>query len=293
MLSNNVAILRKLPKPVAKVLRDLLVYPRYWAHARKCRQGYKEYGSQYKNSILFVVGIPKSGTTWLEKMLSSYPGYSELLIPEATLISPAQWDMPDTTFTRMRNMLVLSKMHMAGTPHNANLLANSDIPYAILYRDLRDVCISNYYYVRLTPWHYQHDDLINKTLGEYIDGWIENSLPGFCRWVDSWDDVRNPERSIMVRYENILDNPHETLRRILELYELPATDERINDMVEKNSFDRLSGGRAAGQEKNNSFFRKGKAGDWKNHFTDDQKAAFKRIGGEWLIRHGYESDLDW
>jgi hypothetical protein len=293
MLSNNVAILRKLPKPVAKVLRDALVYPRYWWHAQKCRQGYRQYGDEYKNKILFVVGIPKSGTTWLEKMLSSYPGYSELLIPEASLASPHQWNMPDDTFTRMRNMLVLSKMHLAGTPHNAKLLSNSDIPYAILYRDLRDVCISNYYYVRLTPWHYQYQDLINKSLSDYIDDWIADSLPGFCAWVDSWAEVRDPARSIMVRYEDILSDPHATLRRILETYELPATDERIDDMVERNRFDRLSGGRSAGQEKNNSFFRKGKAGDWKNHLTDQQKQAFKEIGGDWLIRHGYETDKNW
>jgi hypothetical protein len=293
MLSKNLQILRKLPKPVAKLLRDALVYPRYWWHARICRQGYKQYGDQYKNPILVVVGIPKSGTTWLEKMLSSYPGYSELLIPEASLWDESRWDMPADTYTRMRNMLVLSKMHLAGTGYNAQLLKTSDIPYAILFRDLRDVCISNYHYVRLTPWHYQYDELSQMNLSDYIDGWIQNSLPGFCQWVDRWHEVRDPERSIAIRYEDILSEPHTTLRRILELYELPATDDQIDEMVERNRFDKLSGGREVGQEQKNSFFRKGKAGDWKNHFSEQHKAECKKVAGDWLIRYGYETDLNW
>jgi len=293
MLSKNLEILRRLPKPVARAVRDTLVYPRYWWHARKCKTGYREYGDQYEHNMLFVVGIPKSGTTWLEKMLSSYPGYSELLIPEASLAPPGVFSLPDDTFTRMRKMLVLSKMHLSGTEHNAQVLADASIPYAVLYRDLRDICVSNYHYIRLTPWHYAYEATMQLTLSEYIDEWIEEALPGFCRWVDMWDKNRNPELSVMVRYEDILNDPHGSLRRLLELYKLPATDERIEEMVERNRFDRLSGGRERGQEQQGSFFRKGKAGDWKNHFSAEQKAEFKKLGGDWLIRHGYESDLNW
>lgn len=293
MLNKQSEYLRKLPKSLATPIRNSLVYPRYWWHAHKCRQGYKKFGDQYKNNVLFVVGIPKSGTTWLEKMLSSYPGYSELLIPEATLAPRGIFNLPEDTFTRMRDMLVLSKMHLAWTEHNAKVLSESKIPYAVLYRDLRDICISDYHYVRLTPWHWAHDETMRMTISQYIDQWIEYALPGFCQWVDKWYDNSDPQQSVMVRYEDILSDPHSSLRRILELYELPATEERINEMVEKNRFDRLSGGRVAGQEKSSSFFRKGKSGDWKNHFSPGQKEAFKKIGGDWLIRHGYETDFNW
>jgi hypothetical protein len=92
----------------------------------------------------------------------------------------------------------------------------------------------------------------------------------------------------MVRYEDLLTDPHGSLRRILDLYELPATEERITEMVERNTFARLSGGRDRGQEQTSSFFRKGKAGDWKNHFTQKQADRFREIAGDWFEHHGYE-----
>ncbi len=155
MQSKNINLLRKLPRPMATFARDSLVYPRYWWHALKCMRGYRQYGQHYKSNVLFVVGIPKSGTTWLEQMLGAYPGYSELLIPEASLGSD-MFVLPENTFTRMRKMLVVMKMHLGATEHNVRVLRESAIAYPVLYRDVRDICISNYNYIRLTPWHFAH-----------------------------------------------------------------------------------------------------------------------------------------
>jgi hypothetical protein len=63
--------------------------------------------------------------------------------------------------------------------------------------------------------------------------------------------------------------------------------------VEAASFERLSEGREQGQEDTSSFYRKGVAGDWKNHFTERDKRIFKKEAGELLIELGYERDLDW
>ena len=42
-----------------------------------------------------------------------------------------------------------------------------------------------------------------------------------------------------------------------------------------------------------STFRKGVIGDWRNHFTEEHKQAFKEQAGAELVRLGYEDDLDW
>jgi len=59
------------------------------------------------------------------------------------------------------------------------------------------------------------------------------------------------------------------------------------------SFEKLSRGRERGQEDPSSFYRKGVAGDWKNHFSKEDRRVFKEEAGELLIRLGYEDDLDW
>jgi len=64
-------------------------------------------------------------------------------------------------------------------------------------------------------------------------------------------------------------------------------------IIEKKSFQRLSGGRTKGQENVKSHYRKGTPGDWVNHFTDEHKRLFKERHGDLLIRLGYETDRNW
>ena len=46
--------------------------------------------------------------------------------------------------------------------------------------------------------------------------------------------------------------------------------------------------------KKSGTFRKGEPGNWKSHFTDENKRRFKAIAGDLLTRLGYEdSDQDW
>jgi hypothetical protein len=40
-------------------------------------------------------------------------------------------------------------------------------------------------------------------------------------------------------------------------------------------------------------YRKGKPGNWREHFTHENKYRFKETTGNLLIRLGYESDNDW
>lgn len=58
-------------------------------------------------------------------------------------------------------------------------------------------------------------------------------------------------------------------------------------------FEKMSGGRQPGQEDSTSHFRKGTAGDWRNHFTAEHIAFFKRHYNALLLKLGYESDADW
>ncbi len=59
-----------------------------------------------------------------------------------------------------------------------------------------------------------------------------------------------------------------------------------------NRFEKLAGGRKKGSEDPNSHYRKGKAGDWVNHFTPDHLSYFERNYGGILERMGYASDAE-
>ena len=40
-------------------------------------------------------------------------------------------------------------------------------------------------------------------------------------------------------------------------------------------------------------FRKGKPGDWREHFSEANKGRFKEIAGDLLVRLGYEDSDQW
>jgi hypothetical protein len=61
----------------------------------------------------------------------------------------------------------------------------------------------------------------------------------------------------------------------------------------QNSFSRKSKGRKQGEENIKSHYRKGIAGDWKNHFTKEHIYYFKKNYNDLLIKLGYETTKNW
>jgi hypothetical protein len=288
----------KLPPGAARLAKRIGVHIRYRWQAARCRQGYRRYGSIYNQHIMFVAGLPKSGTTWLERMLASYQGFHNILIPDATAYELTtsgshDYDLPRDIFSRFNNMLVLTKMHVHGSKHNVRLLQEAGINYVILYRDLRDVAVSHYFYTRQTPWHPEYPLYAPATVAEGLQLFAERTLLPFAAWVRSWEENRDYSRSIVLRYEEMLADPHNAFTQVAKLFELDGSPAVVNQVIERHSFAVLSGGRKLGEQNTKSFFRKGMAGDWKNHFTEDIKRIYKERIGDFLIEYGYEKDFDW
>ncbi len=96
-----------------------------------------------------------------------------------------------------------------------------------------------------------------------------------------------------VRYEDLLEHPHEEVKRLFEFLGADTSEKVVEHCVSSASFEKLSQGRERGQEDVTSFYRKGVAGDWKNLFTEREKEIYKEEAGELLIRLGYEKNYDW
>lgn len=101
------------------------------------------------------------------------------------------------------------------------------------------------------------------------------------------------ERYVEVKYEDLLRQPEEELRRLLEFLGAEASEEVADRCVREASFEKLGEGRKRGEEDPTAFVRKGIAGDWKNVFTEQNKRTFKNQAGDLLIKLGYEEDEDW
>ena len=73
----------------------------------------------------------------------------------------------------------------------------------------------------------------------------------------------------------------------------PITGEQLLGRVYDHRFERKTGGRKKGQADTKSHYRKGKAGDWRNHFTPEHVQAFKEQFGGLVVTLGYEEHDDW
>jgi hypothetical protein len=58
--------------------------------------------------------------------------------------------------------------------------------------------------------------------------------------------------------------------------------------LDRFSFQRLAGGRRPGEEDPASHYRRGVAGDWRNHLTPRHLVAFRERFGDLPERLGYE-----
>ncbi|WP_117208436.1 hypothetical protein [Allorhizocola rhizosphaerae] len=83
--------------------------------------------------------------------------------------------------------------------------------------------------------------------------------------------------------------PLARLRRVLPptpMRRLPAS--YMHDVLERFSFTRLTkSGRRIGEEDVNSHYRKGVAGDWRNHLTDQHLRYFRKVHGDLVEHLGY------
>ena len=288
-LSNEIALFVK---------KNLISYPRYFLQIKESHDGFNQFGHLYSNKILFIAGLPKSGTSWLKKMLSEYPGYHEIMLPEANKFEintggSHNFELPLDTFTRFKNNLIVLKLHVHGSDNNVQLLTNSNIPFIVIYRDLRDVALSYYFYVKQTPWHPEYQYYSNLDVQAGLKYFSDSLLCDYVQWIESWEKTRNNSLSLILRYEDLLARTETELIKVVKHLGLDISESKISSIIRANSFETLSGGRNQGRESQNSFFRKGIAGDWKNYFDEDLKKIYKENIGEFLIKFKYENDLNW
>ena len=292
------SIARMFPPCLTRLGKRGAVYLRARDQARACREGFTKYGGMYAQPILFIAGLPKSGSTWLEKMVASYEGYHEYLLPAVTRHELAtggshDFELPAGMFDKLQNMLILTKMHIHGSPNNVAVLRDAEINYVVLHRDLRDVAVSYHFYVSNTPWHPEHDLHSNTSVQSGLQIFGQRMLPAYVAWVRSWKKNADPSHSIQLRYEEMLEDPVAGMKKIATLFGLDSSQDTMRRIVDAHSFDKMSGGRRSGATSQHSFARKGVSGDWKNHFTPEIRNQYGEILADFLIENGDEKNTDW
>ena len=99
----------------------------------------------------------------------------------------------------------------------------------------------------------------------------------------------NHEGTLTVRFEDLVgpkgggseDSQLATLARIASHVDREVDTRRLRDIAECVWSPR------------SGTFRQGQIGQWRDHFSEEQKKLFKEVAGEQLIALGYETSFDW
>ena len=246
---------------------------------------------RYPHRNLLAVGQPKSGSTWLYRMMKMIPGY----LPHAPYginmdnlhqLHSGHLTPPPAGYT-------VSKVHSRANEQNLALIHEANRPYTVLIRDPRDILVSWAHYVALpTRGRVRWEEARDMPVHQRIDFYIENQLPDTLAWALDWKRNVHPQLGLFIRYEDMLADTLGVMRRVFDHYEVGLADDKVQQIVQANTFQKTTG-RRPGEAKADNFNRKGIAGDWVNFFSDLQKDAFKRIAQPALVELGYETTDDW
>lgn len=120
------------------------------------------------------------------------------------------------------------------------------------------------------------------------------------RWVDDLSEIDFEskrlygENYISLRYEDMLAQPFAEIARLWKFLGV----KKVNKTLERQLLAEMSSNpdeewQAKRNEGIASFLPKGQAGNWRRLFTEKDKALFKEVAGDTLVKWGYEKDLNW
>jgi hypothetical protein len=127
----------------------------------------------------------------------------------------------------------------------------------------------------------------SETMRFFAGTWVE-CVSGGLRAKELFGD-----RFFEVRYERMVEDP---IGVVSELYNWLGVDNDpafVEMIVDRCKFENFSDGRPRGLADPAAEWRKGVIGDWRNYFTEDDKAMFKRMAGGLLVELGYEHNMNW
>jgi len=260
---------------------------------------------EFRDNDIFIATYAKSGTTWLQQIISQliFNGEEGLEVAEMSpwvdlRVPPKEVKLPMMEQQTHRRFL---KTHL---PIDA-LVFSPESKYIYIGRDGRDVVWSMYnHHVNANDLWYQ---ALNDTPGrvgppigkppesiiEYYQDWLnKDGHPFWPFWenVKSWWEIRNLPNVYMVHFANLKSDMPSEIKKIAEFLEIEIDPNKWNDILEHCSFEYMKEhatksvplGGAFWDGGSKTFINKGVNGRWKDVLSQDDSRKYEEMATEKL-----------
>jgi hypothetical protein len=245
--------------------------------------------------------FPKSGTHLLSQLVAGLPGRSDFGVFLASMTSSFQFRERSarSTESAIRSMVPgeVVRGHLFFEPTAAELIRKRNVVHYLIYRDPRDVVVSEAHYLReMNRWHRLHPhfrrlESIGEAISLSITG-LGSEVPGvdypdiaarFARY-RQW---LGHENCFAVRYEDLMSDRRPQVVREMAQFYADRTETACD--VESCAGQMLA--QVAPQKSHT--FRAGRKAGWRGEFTAEHRRLFERLAGGLLVELGYEEDHSW
>lgn len=259
---------------------------------------------QAEDEDVFVIGLPKSGNTWLKALTFSILNRKDF-VPFTETQSPLLSSNPHELVSFLEfDLYMKTENPDLGQEPRPRLLA-SHLPYHLLPPSIKADSSSKSYrivYMCRNPmdmfvslWHFLHQnfppelDSLEGGMEMICERGIEVCGPYWDHMLGYWMmSMERPDKVLFMRYEDLKEDIISHLKRLAHFLGVPFSKEEerqgiIEQIANLCSLDNLKNlevnmdGKQMFGTKNSSFFRKGEAGDWVNHVNPSMAQKLENL----------------
>ncbi|HEU4719534.1 MAG TPA: sulfotransferase domain-containing protein [Bacteroidia bacterium] len=242
----------------------------------------------FREDDVFLVSFPKSGNTWVRFLIGNYVTRGGMDFSNGHLFMPDIHFNPEQ-MNELKTRPRFLKSHNPYTPDYSRVI--------YLVREGRDTAVSYFHFLKkmksISP---------ETTFSEYLENFFFAGRSPYGQWnahVFSWLRDHRVPHLLLVKYEDLLVNAREELRKMVVFSGL-AVDEKLLDLaVERSSFASMKEDekrnsdslRKLGHDmpaEDNSIVRSGKSNSWREVFSEAENEKFIRLYGDALDYLGYK-----
>ena len=231
---------------------------------------------------VFIASFPKSGTTWTQQIVRLV--YSRGLIhdsdPPLHAIIPWLDDSEDLPDLSVVDSMTSPRVFKSHNPYHLlprKLTESNRLIYVT--RTAKDTAVSMYFHTFGFKM-YEYDEPIEHFIGEFMAGRVEYGP--YWTHLSSWYPQRERSNILVLHYEDMQRDLAATVARVAHFLDQPLTNEEIERVAELSTFSSMKKDHRTSMQlwdeeqrkPGMPFMRKGKAGDWTNHFTPELAQVF-------------------